>query len=181
LAYRLFNSFDNDVSGELDFLEFSLYVCNFCSFTGESLVLYTFTLYGQGMKITFQQLKSLMKDIYGDSFEINQDAQEVMKALAKVMATTTDMHGYINDKGLTLKAYYSFDDFKEFTRHHQVALFPLFSMQDAFKKALSSINWKKHSVDKGEFTTLNIEDVVKNMKGYIIIIIINIIYYHHYQ
>ena len=156
----------------MDFLEFALYVWNFCSFTGESLVLYTFTLYGQNTRINYSEIKALIRDLYGDRFDSNHDAQEVIKALGKVMAKTNDDRGYITDKGNRLKGNYTFEEFKDFTRHHQVALFPLYTMQDTFKKALSSINWASHAIGRGESNSINIEDVVKNMKGNIIIIII---------
>jgi len=162
LSQRLFNSFDNDISGELDFLEFTLYLWNFCSFSGESLALYSFTLYGNNNRITYNELKGLMRDLYGERFDLNLDAQEVMNALAKVLSKTGES-GYITDTGVKLKGHYTYDDFKEFSRYHQVALFPLFTMQDTFKTTLSSINWKLHT--KENLTKQNIEDLITEMKG----------------
>lgn len=130
---RAFTVMDRDGSGEVDFIEFVLAVWNYCSFSKPSLIRYSFDIYdldGSG-EIERGEATRCVREIWGDDWEQNANAQKVMAKLDAVMQTNPN-------ERLTIQM------FQDFTQRHPILLFPAFQLQTEIQHhVLGERFWQK--------------------------------------
>lgn len=74
---RVFSIFDEDKSGAVDFKELVLALWNYCSLGKASLVMFAFDIYDRdnGGSISMEEVKKMLRDVYGKSFDNNTQAK----------------------------------------------------------------------------------------------------------
>jgi Ca2+-binding EF-hand superfamily protein len=78
---RIFNVFDIDKSGEIDFFEFAFSVWNYCTAAVGSLISFAFDLYatGQNGGITLEDMDRMITDIHGEDYDKKKAAARYIK------------------------------------------------------------------------------------------------------
>jgi Ca2+-binding EF-hand superfamily protein len=118
-----------DGSNQIDFVEFIFSIYNYCTFSWDGLVRYTFDLHDLNgtNELTMGQIHEMVSVLYGA--EINDRAE---KALKKIDTN--------NDGSIT------WAEFRDNARRFPVLLFPAFHVQEEIrKKVFGPVFWLKES------------------------------------
>ena len=133
-AVRAFQIMDEDGSGEIDFREFVVAVYNYCTFHKMGLILFAFDLYDddQSGAIDVDEMRTLVMEVYGNTYKNNLHAQKITEKLARQQKNT------LEGVQITHELFY------EFCAKHPALLFPAFNMQLLLqKKILGTGYWQK--------------------------------------
>ena len=149
---RVFTVFDEDGSGQIDFREFVASLWNYCTLGPSALMLFAFDLYDSDSSgnIDKDEMKMMLKEVYGDGFENNDFAQRI---LAKI-------DGFeIDGEDIDIRR------FKEFTKRYPGLLFPCFKMQVHLQqRILGERFWTKVTTKRLKMNTgavLSIDSVLR--------------------
>ena len=133
-AVRAFQIMDEDGSGEIDFREFVVAVYNYCTFHKMGLILFAFDLYDddQSGAIDVDEMRTLVMEVYGNTYKNNLHAQKITEKLARQQKNTLE--------GVQI----DHETFYQFCAKHPALLFPAFNMQLLLQqKILGTGYWKK--------------------------------------
>ncbi|OQS07915.1 hypothetical protein THRCLA_00089 [Thraustotheca clavata] len=114
---KTFNIMNIDGTGEIDFEEFVLAMWQFCLFTKEALISFSFGLYDEDSsgEIDTREAERFICEVWGDEWHHNQHAEAVNEKL-NLMARSHD--GVITQV-----------EFIKFMHTHPILLFPAFQIQ----------------------------------------------------
>ncbi|ETW02772.1 hypothetical protein, variant 1 [Aphanomyces invadans] len=145
---KTFKLMDKDGSGQVDFEEFVLSLWNFCtislswliadtwsplgSFTQESLVRYSFSLYDSDAsgEIDLNEAEHFVQEMWGGKWHANKNAEHIMNKLSAIAASSD---GCI-----------PIEKFVLFAHDHPLMMFPAFQIQhDMVEKILGEKFWTK--------------------------------------
>jgi Ca2+-binding EF-hand superfamily protein len=113
---RVFNAFDMNHTGKIDFREFLLSCWNYCTLEKASLEVFTFDLYDENTSgfLSHGEIVSLLTDLYGSKhMEIDPQARSVLYELDQ----------------LNKQQPFTVDRFSKFCKHHHGMLFHAFQLQ----------------------------------------------------
>jgi len=117
---RIFNLFDMNHSGRIDFRSFVLTTWNFCTVEKTSLERLIFDMYDEddGGAIETKHIHKFLKDIYGAEFKKNQNVQKAVDGLVEFQRSSNLM---------------SADAFHTFCRRHAYILYPVTVLQSTLR------------------------------------------------
>jgi len=136
-ARRIFSIFDEDGNNNIDFREFVITMWNYCTLAKNALIMFAFDLYDfdSSGKIDIREIKLMLEEIYGSSFENNRHAMKVMEKIKLLNEGRT-----CSDSDITL------DQFRQFVATHQSLLWPAFVMQEHLRRMVCGRRfWNKRS------------------------------------
>eukprot|EP00618_Florenciella_parvula_P032574 CAMPEP_0119541330 /NCGR_PEP_ID=MMETSP1344-20130328/52892_1 /TAXON_ID=236787 /ORGANISM="Florenciella parvula, Strain CCMP2471" /LENGTH=343 /DNA_ID=CAMNT_0007585287 /DNA_START=310 /DNA_END=1337 /DNA_ORIENTATION=- len=115
---RVFSIMDEDNSGEIDFREFVIALWNYCTLGKAALILFAFDLYDNDNsgKIDIDEIKLMLKEVYGKDVSNSQQAQMVMGKIQKFSESKAD-----EEIGK--------EEFSDFVRRNPALLYPAFQLQ----------------------------------------------------
>lgn len=93
-------------------------------------------------RISGDELKSLIKEIYANSYDSNPNAQKIVAEVSK--------------------DYYDLNEFKEFAKHHSALTMPLFDLQSALRKKVINLKfWMDQMIDRKELDKSLVDETLK--------------------
>jgi Ca2+-binding EF-hand superfamily protein len=131
---RVFNLFDEDGSGIIDFREFVLSLWNYCTLSKASLVIFAFDLYDVDSTgcLSPKEMENMLRDLYGNQADKHPQAKIINKELKALDSVTA-----IN-----------VDRFRAFVANHPALLFPAFQMQLALRQHILGVRFWNRCADK---------------------------------
>lgn len=127
---RVFQMFDEDGSGLVDFREMVLSLWNYCTLGRTTLPLFTFDLYDTDSsgELGEAELKQMVEHMYGKDFGSNLHARQLLEDVAGISVI-----------GIA--------EFAEFARTHPALLFRAFQMQETIRiRILGKFFWEQFSI-----------------------------------
>mgnify|MGYP000395057526 CR=1 FL=1 len=121
---RVFSIFDDDGSKTVDFKEFVMALWNYCTLGKATLVLFAFDIYDRDSsgELALDEVRAMLKDVYGSSFENNAHAKQILKQLDSLAINRSD--------GVDV------DQFRAFCLKHQAVLYPAFEIQREIQRRI---------------------------------------------
>ena len=131
---RVFNLFDEDGSGKIDFREFVLSLWNYCTLSKASLVIFAFDLYDVDStgQLSPKEIHNMLVDLYGKTVDTHPQAKlmnKELKAIDSVVAINVDR-------------------FRAFVTNHPALLFPAFQMQLALRQHILGVQFWNRCAEK---------------------------------
>lgn len=131
---RVFNLFDEDGSGKIDFREFVLSLWNYCTLSKASLVIFAFDLYDADStgQLSPKEIHNMLVDLYGKTVDTHPQAKlmnKELKAIDSVVAINVDR-------------------FRAFVTNHPALLFPAFQMQLALRQHILGVQFWNRCAEK---------------------------------
>jgi hypothetical protein len=147
---QVFAVMDSDLSGHIDFYEFTVAMWNYCTLGEESLSLFAFDLYDKDCSgvIEAAEIGTMLRDLYGYAYNHNPHA-------VKLHAHLTQQRG--------LK--FTPDSFRIFSKQNPSLFFPAFEIQFKMQtKVLGKSFWAHHAEKRVMYApnhkVLTIRDVI---------------------
>lgn len=130
---RVFQIFDEDLSGLVDFREFILSLWNYCTLGRSTLPLFAFDLYDRDSSgiITADEVIHMLKDMYGDNYAKNVHAQNLENELLKIQLSGEDV---------------DVEQFRTFSTNHPALMFHAFQIQEGIRlRVMGTEFWQEYS------------------------------------
>mmetsp|Transcript_45167 Transcript_45167/g.78892 ORF Transcript_45167/g.78892 Transcript_45167/m.78892 type:complete len:387 (-) Transcript_45167:575-1735(-) len=137
---RIFEAFDKDGTGKIDFFEFVVSLWKFCALGSESINVFAFDLYDTDADgaLTEIEVKVLFHDLYWYGIEHKEDekSRRTLRDLLK--------------RG---EGFITIEEFRPFCQDNQVLLQPVFDVQNKLREAaMGSEFWESMSTRKIELS-----------------------------
>lgn len=142
---RVFSIMDEDNSGEIDFREFVIALWNYCTLGKAALILFAFDLYDNDNsgKIDIDEIKLMLREVYGKDVDNSQQAQMVMGKIQKYSESKAEEE--INK-----------EEFSDFVRRNPALLYPAFQLQMTLqKKTMGLAFWEQLASTRVELSEGN--------------------------